>query len=309
MRCRSPKDEVELIRAVTEWERCAKDQSSCFRPYDRERNDDYRYYHRQFNERKFGENVDRGYEPGVRKGYDDRWVQHKPSIKREETVPTCFSYGIIGHKSPDCPKKVKNVVKAVRLDKESQLSTELGGNVAGKPCVVILDTGANISVVGKQLVSADSYTEGMYHYSILTVLLKDLTPQQRSGAMSGGTPFWWRLLSRRHSMMRCFLEGTCQETFFSPFSTMHSHHLSRSERLKKRSRLALEAELLQHEARDGAQPFSTEAITQPTTEPEQDVDTPTEDGEELCRVKGNDGFEVEVLTEVLEEAERNKLRQ
>ena len=65
------------------------------------------------------------------------------------------------HKRTDCPKKVKKVVKAVRLDKESQLSTQLRGKDAGKPCVVTLDTCANISVVDNQLVSTDSYTGNM----------------------------------------------------------------------------------------------------------------------------------------------------
>ena len=85
-------------------------------------------------------------------------AEPKPVIKREQLLPTCFTCGVKGHKSPDCPKTVKRAVKAVRLDQSPSLLTELEGKMAGKGAFSTLDSGANITVVASDLVDGAVYT-------------------------------------------------------------------------------------------------------------------------------------------------------
>ncbi len=88
-------------------------------------------------------------------------------------VPTCYTCGVVGHKSPDCPSKTSNGSKRVEVKKEpenadkskkksfkqAEVSVLYNGptntiqaSLYGQPLPLLLDTGAQLSVVPKELV-------------------------------------------------------------------------------------------------------------------------------------------------------------
>ena len=163
VRSRSPKEDIDWIRAITEWDACKREQAYRPRPYERtqdiRRGEPYRGFETiimgmesEANENQF---VEDSY---GRRNFDVKRTEPKPVIKREQLQPTCFTCGVKGHKSPDCPKMVKRAVKAVRIDQSPSLLTELEVKVAGKECIFTLDSGANITVVASDLVDGAVYT-------------------------------------------------------------------------------------------------------------------------------------------------------
>ncbi len=103
--------------------------------------------------------------------------------KSDEFVPTCYTCGVVGHKSPDCPSKTSNGSKRVEVKKEpenadkskkksfkqAEVSVLYNGptntiqaSLYGQPLPLLLDTGAQLSVVPKELASSSKdRQEGM----------------------------------------------------------------------------------------------------------------------------------------------------
>ncbi len=93
--------------------------------------------------------------------------------KSDGFVPTCYTCGVVvGHKSPDCPSKTSNGSKSVRrslrmlTSRRRSLSNKLRSacsttdllTLYGQPLPFLLDTGAQLSVVPKELVPSAART-------------------------------------------------------------------------------------------------------------------------------------------------------
>ena len=88
----------------------------------------------------------------------------EPNLKEGVKV-ICFYCKAEGHKSPQCPKKLKDKnskIKPVRRQAGGRHETDirLNATVDGKEAVLLLDSGATVSIVPKSLVQIDKWTGG-----------------------------------------------------------------------------------------------------------------------------------------------------
>ena len=76
----------------------------------------------------------------------------------------CFTCGIEGHKSPDCPKKIEKIGKDAKLKSVKRVQhraeqcDKLDGRVNNYETPILLDSGASVSVVLETMVSRDQMT-------------------------------------------------------------------------------------------------------------------------------------------------------
>ena len=75
------------------------------------------------------------------------------SGEQRDWVPTCYSCGKKGHKRPDCPNRVRQVSRPMR-----ERSLRVFGHVGQHECQMVIDSGAQATVVDSDLVKPDEYT-------------------------------------------------------------------------------------------------------------------------------------------------------
>ena len=114
--------------------------------YDKYRSDDKGQAGYEKNER---------YERSDKFGYDRN--QYKRSLKESGWVPTCFNCQEKGHKASNCPTKAKRAqdkpaqVKVVNTPSSIMPKYKIGAN----RCKMLLDSGANLSLVDARFVRED----------------------------------------------------------------------------------------------------------------------------------------------------------
>jgi len=106
----------------------------------------------------------------------EQGTSHTNSSKAEPTAPRCYSCGIVGQKSPDCPnrnkptepekdkevawkKKEKQPKRQamVSVDESDRENTTMA-TIYGQQLPVVLDTGAQMSVVPAELIPPVAHT-------------------------------------------------------------------------------------------------------------------------------------------------------
>ena len=115
--------------------------------YDKYRSDDKGQAGYEKNER---------YERSDKFGYDRN--QYKRSPKESGWVPTCFNCQEKGHKANNCPKAKRAQdkpaqVKVVNTPSSIMPKYKIGAN----RCKMLLDSGANLSLVDARFVREDQY--------------------------------------------------------------------------------------------------------------------------------------------------------
>ena len=74
----------------------------------------------------------------------------------------CYTCGVEGHKSPQCPKKPDGISKDVKLKpvkrvrQKQDKCARLNGQVNGHSVPVVMDSGASVSIVPENLVSSEN---------------------------------------------------------------------------------------------------------------------------------------------------------
>ena len=142
MRSWAPSGNQEYIKCIKEWEKSRKDT-----PFRQDKWEDTRErgtYWSEQNGHKYHEQE------------RDRKQDNKQQRigNRSDFTPTCFTCGKKGHKSPECPTKRKPTVasRAVHTVGHQHAGDKLNGKVGSKDCTVIIDSGAEKSIMSEDLV-------------------------------------------------------------------------------------------------------------------------------------------------------------
>ena len=92
---------------------------------------------------------------------DATQTQATTSTRLERKPITCFNCHMLGHKSPQCPKKATTTVKQIQIPinhVKSLKDNELIGRVEDHTMPIMVDSGAEISVVPEECVGVDQFT-------------------------------------------------------------------------------------------------------------------------------------------------------
>ena len=95
------------------------------------------------------------------RGFDRRQDRGRKNFKDQVWIPTCFSCQEKGHKSNECPKNRQKQTKSAQVrvvvtptPKQPKL---VKGRVGSNTCNMLLDSGANVTVVAARLVEVEQY--------------------------------------------------------------------------------------------------------------------------------------------------------
>ena len=242
-------------------------------------------------------------------------AEPKPVIKREQLQPTCFTCGVKGHKSPDCPKMVKRAVKAVRIDQSPSLLTKLKGKVAGKECIFTLDSGANITVVASDLVDGAVYTGKTVALFDFDSVAKGSYPTAKVWCHVSNHSFLVQAAVSESLQGEVLLGRDVPGSIFLPLlnEAQTSNIRVNKTRLQERRRLASQQSADRRGKRDGAtlvtvspevvQPLPTDMLAEPDITPEDGNDSISiEEGEHVQMVEGSEGLDVPPVFSVQEQA-------
>lgn len=169
----APKERATLIIAIREYERKFGNSTRLrYKPQGRygevpERRPYTRYDER--TPRPYGERPYYGEKRYGDKRYGDKPPRSPPPYDRQRGKQDfrCFHCGEPNHRASDCPnrniqtKPIKKEVNHISTGSAGSLKNTIRGFYAGKPIVILADTGADISVIKASLVPPTEYSDEM----------------------------------------------------------------------------------------------------------------------------------------------------